>query len=191
MRMELFLLGAQFVAAAILAWACFCRLVKTDGETRREVRWSIALLLTASGLLLGAPYLPVLMPHDVHWTVGTTPEWCWLLLLVACALVHMVTAPAWYGAIPDSLQLPRRSGASNAILPALGLALALLTVLPPVPAQAEAAQSAAGENVWALAQGQGARCLSAGGCILMTSEVAESLLAAATTGAPCRRQSWL
>ena len=190
-------LGVQLLAAAILMWACFCRLVKTDADTQREVRWSIHFLFVAAGIVLGAPFLPMLMPHEALWEPLTTPAWCWLLLLVATAIVHLVTARAWFDGAPIGLDRPRRAGASNALLPAFGLVLALFVASAPQQAGAAAeklAQPEAGQDVYAMRPGTSVRCDNEGGCIIMTSEAASSLLAAAKAGVestPCKRQSWL
>ena len=52
----------QMLLAAALANSCFCRLVRTDSETIREVRLAIWFEALAAGLVLGAPVMPLLLP---------------------------------------------------------------------------------------------------------------------------------
>lgn len=189
------MLVLQLVLASALMWATFCRLVKTDGETYREARWAILFLFVAAGILLGAPFLPMLMPNSAHWEPWSTPEWCWFILLLATLIEHLVLARAWRsGHVPEGLK-PRRAGASNMVMPVL---VAVLTVVaaytPQVHAKAQAqapAQEVAGD-VAMLSPGQALECLHPTGCVGMTYEAFAVLLQAAQQAqvqAPCRRQS--
>lgn len=96
-----FMLVVQVFFAGGLAWSCFCRLVKCTPDTIREIRWTIWLQAVCAGLVMGAPFLPGLVPglHDA-WPLGTTPWWIWLCVLVASALMQWVTAKFWRPSIP-------------------------------------------------------------------------------------------
>lgn len=104
------LLGVQFVFAAGLFWSCFCRLVKTNAETIREIRLAIWLESVAAALVMGAPILPLVMPAEflghglVRWQPWTTPAWVWVVLLVAATLMQLVTAKFWRNAPPPDFQ---------------------------------------------------------------------------------------
>ena len=93
----------QMLLAAALAHSCFCRLVRTDSETIREVRLAIWFEAMAAGLVLGAPVMPLLLP-EADWEPGTTPTWIWLVLLLAAALVQIVTSRYWRGGVPVDFQ---------------------------------------------------------------------------------------
>lgn len=97
---ELYIL-LQVVLASLLAWSCFCRLVKTSARTLREIRWSIWFLGVASGLVLGAPVLPLLDPAFT-WPALTTPLVIWLLLLLAVVLVQVATSRHWRNGVPPN-----------------------------------------------------------------------------------------
>jgi len=93
----------QMVMALGLAYSCFCRLVRTDAETVREVRLAIWFEALAAGLVAGAPIVPLLVP-EITWSPGTTPRWIWLVLLVAATFVQLVTSRYWRGGIPRDFQ---------------------------------------------------------------------------------------
>ena len=93
----------QMLLAAALAHSCFCRLVRTDSETIREVRLAIWFEAMAAGLVLGAPVMPLMLP-DADWDAGTTPTWIWMVLLLAAALVQIVTSRYWRGGVPVDFQ---------------------------------------------------------------------------------------
>lgn len=94
----------QMVLALSLAVSCFCRLVRTDAETIREIRLGIWFEGVAAGLVAGAPILPWLMPDVAKWEPGMTPRWIWLTLLVAATSVQIVTARHWKHAVPGAFQ---------------------------------------------------------------------------------------
>ena len=182
-------LAVQLVLAAILMWTCFCRLVKTDSETYREVRWAILLEGVAAGMVFGAPILPLLMPREIHWRPWTTPTWVWLTLLVAVTLVQLVTARYWTGGkAPQAFQ---RAGAANAIPPggavfaALLLLVGLLASGGHALAQAPQWQRA---DVFTIAAGSTGRvsCEDADGCVLITHTALARMLEQASQQAPCR-----
>lgn len=100
---ELFIV-LQVALAGLLAWTCFCRLVKTSARTLREIRWSIWFLGIASGLVLGAPVLP-LLDDAFTWPALTTPLGLWLLLLLAMVLVQVATSRHWRARVPRDFEL--------------------------------------------------------------------------------------
>ncbi|MCY1167119.1 hypothetical protein D9M73_70760 [compost metagenome] len=93
----------QMVVALCLAYSCFCRLVRTDAETIREVRLAIWFQAMAAGLVAGAPILPLLVP-EITWRAGTTPRWIWLVLLVAATFVQVVASRYWRNGMPRDFQ---------------------------------------------------------------------------------------
>lgn len=102
------LLILQLVLGAVLMWCSFCRLVKTDNDTHREVRWAFIFELVASGLVFGAPVMPMLMPDEVSWASGETPYWVWIALLASFAFIQLTTAVHWAtGKVPQLFQRRR------------------------------------------------------------------------------------
>lgn len=93
----------QMAVASCLAYSCFCRLVRTDADTIREVRLAIWFQAMAAGLVAGAPILPLLVP-EITWRPGTTPRWIWLVLLVAGTLVQVVASRYWRKQVPRDFQ---------------------------------------------------------------------------------------
>lgn len=102
--MEWIVLTLQIILATALAWSCFCRLVKTNNRTVREVRWAITYEAIAVMTLILAPFLPLLYPY-YDWPPFTTPAFVWILLLAAAALIQIATARHWRdGQPPDFIQ---------------------------------------------------------------------------------------
>lgn len=107
--MHTLLVAAQMAFAAGLAWSCFCRLVRTDARTEREIRWAIWLQGVAAGLVLGAPILPLLVPEllghgHFKWQPWSTPVWVYVVLLISAALMQWTTAKFWRDGPPASFQ---------------------------------------------------------------------------------------
>lgn len=94
------LLLPQSAFAMALGWSCFCRLVRTDDRTIREIRLAIWFEGVAAGLVLLAPVMPLLDPVHFTWTAWSTPSWVWLVLLVAATLVQVATAHHWRDGVP-------------------------------------------------------------------------------------------
>lgn len=101
--MNAMLTGLQMLMAAGLMYSCFCRLVRTDDNTIREVRLAIWFEAVAAGMVMGAPVLPALVP-EITWQVGTTPRWIWLALLIAATLVQLATSRYWRDGVPHDFQ---------------------------------------------------------------------------------------
>lgn len=97
------LLVIQVMLAGALMWSCFCRLVKTNAATVREIRWAIWFLFVAAGLVLAAPVMP-LLDAACTWPAFTTPVWAWLVLLLAIVLVQIVTRRHWRESVPACYQ---------------------------------------------------------------------------------------
>lgn len=95
-----YLLILQTGYAAALAWTCFCRLVRTDDQTIREIRLAIWFEGVAALLVLLAPVLPILDPQTAKWQAWTTPIWVWLALLSSATLVQIATAKYWMDGVP-------------------------------------------------------------------------------------------
>lgn len=90
----------QTVAACALLYSCFCRLVRTDETTIREIRLAIWFESVAAGLVIGAPILPLVPEIPTDWAPLTTPMWVWLVLLLAATLVQVVTSKFWRDGVP-------------------------------------------------------------------------------------------
>lgn len=90
----------QMLFAGALAWSCFCRLVRVDMDTHREIRLTIWFEGMVAGLVLGAPILPFLVP-EIPWAPWTTPKWIWLSLLVAATLIQLATSKYWKTGVPE------------------------------------------------------------------------------------------
>jgi hypothetical protein len=101
--LTIFILVGQAIIGGALAWSCFCRLVRTDGNTVREIRWAIVFEAAAALFVMGAPYLPILMDHD-WWPPLTTPMWVWFTLLAAACGVQIATARYWKDGVPADFQ---------------------------------------------------------------------------------------
>jgi hypothetical protein len=170
------LLLAQLALAGMLVWTCFCRIVKTDSDTHREVRWAIVFEGLAGGLVFLAPFLPMLMPDHATWRPWRTPQWVWLTLLGSVALVQLVTAKYWAaGHAPQQFQ--RRSTIPHA---GGGVFAALLIVLAvTVHAPSAFAQDEPKLPVYPMEPGDLIRCGSVLGCVGMSVDVFEKLLAMA------------
>lgn len=176
---ELFLI-VQAALAGVLMWTCFCRLVKTDMNTEREVRWAILFEGLAAGLVFAGPWMPALMPEDMHWKVGATPAGIWLVLLLAVTLVQIVTAKFWKdGRAPQAFQ--KASAHTGLVAAAAMLAMGLLALQPePASAQAQAPdpgkwRQVDGDMVY-LPQGAEMHCNNSTGCVGFTTEGLRALL---------------
>ena len=113
MKTTMVFLILQVALALFLCWSTLCRATKTNGDTRTEVRWAMAFEGFASGLLLGAPFLPLLMPRDVHWAPFETPAEVYLVFLVAIVIVQLATAKYWRAGVPEVFQKPVERPASQ------------------------------------------------------------------------------
>ena len=176
MKTSLFL-AAQLLFAAVLMWTCFCRLVKTDDGTHREIRWAFVFEGVAAGMVFGAPFLPILMPREAHWPAYSTPAWVWMALLCAAAMVQVATARLW---LDGSAQRAYRSFPAR---PAAAFAMVLLlagSVAAPRLAFAQP-ELQPGEtpimgHAHYMATGDRVRCMHSSGCVLMTPEALKGLL---------------
>lgn len=79
---------------------CFCRLVKTDAHTVDAVVLAFWFMGMAALLLAGAPFLPLLLPAECPWTVGTTPVWVYLIFTASTLGVISTTAVHWRLGVP-------------------------------------------------------------------------------------------
>ena len=93
----------QMAIATALVYSCFCRLIRSDDRTHREIRLVIWFQAVAAGLVLGAPILPIL-DHTMHWPAWTTPVWIWFCLLFSSTLLQVVTAKYWRSGVPIDFQ---------------------------------------------------------------------------------------
>ena len=175
------LVFVQLVMASILLWSCFCRLTKTDRATHREVRWSIMLMLVTSGMLLGAPFLPELMPAEAHWKPGHTPTWIWLVFAGSVAIQQLVTMKYWRSTCPPDFQ---KDSAFSGVAAALALGIASIASFPHAALAADAAPGWEPiEDIAYLKPGEQLLCRT--GCVVFTPEALKATLAAA--GGTCGR----
>lgn len=169
MKTQLVLLFLQVAFAAMLMWSCFCRLVKTNAGTYREVRWAILLELIAAGMLLGAPFMPWLMPREVDWAPLSTPMWVWVAMLAAALVMQLVTARYWAnGEAPEHFQALGKPSTALAVLAAalvLGGGARMAHAQEPVPFAL-------------LKPGQSLTCAAPEGCIAMAGMVFQLMLQA-------------
>lgn len=181
LTMQEMLLIMQLGMALTIGWSCLCRVSKMDGDTRREVRWAMVFQAFAAGVLLGAPFLPVLMPLDFSYPALTTPDAVWVLLLVSIVVVQLVTAKYWREGVPQVFQqpAPRRKQSSGGLLLA-GLA-ALLSVFALAHSKAAAQESQTQFVPFPAGQTIQATCNHEAGCFLMTAAALGELRARAFT----------
>lgn len=189
-----FLLLTQLVLGATLMWCSFCRLVKTDRETMREVRWSFIFQMIAGGLVFGAPVMPELM-REATWEPWTTPYWVWIVLLASYSFIQLTTAVHWAsGKVPTLFQRRREGDKPTPFfngwpMAVVSVAVVLAFLIGPAVAIARAV---AGDNwrhvpgdVAFMPPGSESRCGNAAGCIVFTVEGLRSLLRQA--GGSCGR----
>lgn len=183
------MLAMQMALGAFLFWSCFCRMTKTDRDTHREVRWAFLFKGACSGILAGAPLLPILMPREATWPAYTTPTWVWLTFLLSVAIVQVVTAHHWRDGVPREFQ----RGSAVRGWPGIGLAAAAMAVGTFMFAPVHSiAQAAADEGKWRDVGGMTfmpdqseVKCESAAGCYAFTREALLQLLQKA--GGTCGR----
>ncbi len=108
-KIQVGLMVVQMLFALALVYACFCRVVKTNEETVREIRWTIWLEGVAACLMFGAPVMPELIYQfrgegPFKWQPGMTPDWVYVLMLVSATLVQLSTARFWRYGPPNDFQ---------------------------------------------------------------------------------------
>ncbi|HYE70958.1 MAG TPA: hypothetical protein VD932_05470 [Aquabacterium sp.] len=185
----------QMAMAAFLAWSCFCRVTKTNGDTRREVRWAMCFEGIAVGVVGGAPIMPWLMPRHFDYPLFTTPVLAWLVLLLSILVVQAVTAKHWAAGVPSVFQLPRASesepsGALSGGTPAFVLALLALVSLAVTSdtARAQAPDPELIVHADAMRPGAVGRCGHPSGCLVFAVDDFKALAAVLEAGsADCRR----
>lgn len=169
------LLLVQLAVAAVLLWTCLCRITRTDENTFREIRWAFVFEGFAAGLLLGAPFLPLLDPHRYRWEAGTTPWPVWLVLLVAAAAVQVSTAKHWreHGC---PVEFQRGGRPTGLALAAVLLVIGSLTAAPRM-ALAQASGEPPAVAAMVMQPGQAVRCAAAEGCVIFTHAALVATLA--------------
>lgn len=84
----------------VLMWGCFCRLARTDANTRESVRMAFWALFIAALVAFNAPWAWKL------WDVKRyIIQWTDLALLAAMTLVQVVTAHHWHAGAPLAFRL--------------------------------------------------------------------------------------
>lgn len=176
MRLQVLLI-VQLVLAAMLMWTCFCRSVKTDRDTHREVRWAILFEGIAAGLVFGAPLMPVLMPPSgnhwaPNWPAWSTPLGVWLVLLGAVTLVQLVTAKYWaQGQAPIQFQRTSAERTGGMVFAALLLMVGITSALP-----ARAQTWVDVGDATFMPPGAELKCFNATGCMAFTVEEFRAIL---------------
>lgn len=84
------LVFAQMLFAGAVCYSSFCRLVHTGRHTNWGLRWSIWFTGTAAAAVMLAPIFPLLHPKRAYWAAWTTPQWVWVVFLVAIVLAQLV-----------------------------------------------------------------------------------------------------
>lgn len=87
---------AYELLCAALFYTVFCRLVRSNNQTRRLVRLAFLVLGTVSAMGMAAP---------LAW--GLHPDWMTVALLASFLLVQVVTAIYWQDGVPITF---RRGG---------------------------------------------------------------------------------
>lgn len=89
----------NFVLSGLLFWTCFCRLVRTDGQTFWQVRAGFAVLGAVAVALMLAPFgwLAPCLP-------AVRPSVAQVSLLAAIVLVQALTARFWRDGVPCHFQ---------------------------------------------------------------------------------------
>lgn len=87
------MLAIHELLALTLLYTCFCRAVKTNGNTRRPV-------LLAFWLLSITATVCVFAPLALNWRPDTVS----ILLLLSIVVVQLVTAVYWRHGIPPEFQ---------------------------------------------------------------------------------------
>lgn len=174
---------AQLVLALAMVYSCFCRLTKTDHNTHREIRWCFVFEGACAGMLAGAPFLPLMMPREVHWQPGTTPTWIWLAFALSVWLVQVVTARYWHTGVPQAFQRTHTAPAAPLgwFAAPVVLLFAVFVGSSQVRAQAEAPQpdekwQPVDSDIAYLPQGGEAQCRTASGCVVFTAEALRQVL---------------
>lgn len=169
------LLVAQLLLAAALMWSCFCRMVRTDHDTAREIRWAFLFHFIAAGFAFSAPWLPLVMPDVGYWKPGSTPRWVWVALLGSMSVVELATAKLWLQGKAQA-----RFTRSPTLRAAFGMAtagLVALMVAAPRLSIAQAERPAPAESSMAhMAPGQRFQCTHSAGCIVLTPTALGQLL---------------
>lgn len=191
------LLLLQLVMAAVLCWSCLCRVTKTNGDTRREVRWAMVFEGGCAGLLFGAPFFPWLMPDEFDHPLGTTPTWVWLVFLFSILVVQFVTAKYWARGVPHVFQLAQEPGplpepapqGHPRMLALIAAVFAVVSLALPRTASAEAPPD--GAPLVAVPAGGVINCYASGGCVGMSAalyhQLRQALQEAAQKPVDCRR----
>lgn len=84
------------ISSAVIAYAGFCRLVKTDLNTLLPARVAI-WLLTVSAMVGGSATL--------WW--GYVPEWPSALMASSIAVLQVVSSRLWLNGVPDAYVVSR------------------------------------------------------------------------------------
>lgn len=97
---QVVLLTLQMVLSLGIFATCFCRLAKTDVNTIDAVVLTFWAKGMSALLLAGAPFLPLILPMDCQWPVGTTPDGLYLPFMLASLSVQITTAVHWRHGVP-------------------------------------------------------------------------------------------
>lgn len=84
------------VICSVLFYTCFCRLVRTNGDTHTSIRLAFVVLASASAWCLAVPLKTGVPPQDGQ-----------LIIEGAMALVQGLTAKYWRDGVPVHFQTCR------------------------------------------------------------------------------------
>jgi hypothetical protein len=88
----------------VLMWGCFCRLARSDADTRESVRMAFWLLFIVTFVAFNAPWAWRL------WEVKRyIIQWTDLAVLAAFALVQVVKVHHWHAGAPLAFRTDKRA----------------------------------------------------------------------------------
>lgn len=92
------------VICAALFYTCFCRLVRTNGDTHTSIRLAFVVLASASAWCLAVPLKS-----------GEAPTGAQLIIEAAMAIVQALTARYWRDGVPVHFQRGQRPRLANGV----------------------------------------------------------------------------
>ena len=104
MTLYAFKLTIHSLLCIVLMWSCFCRLARSDADTRESVRMAFWLLFIVAFVAFNAPW--AWLPGEVKRYII---QWTDLAVLAAFALVQVVTTNHWEAGVPLAFRTDKRA----------------------------------------------------------------------------------
>ena len=104
MTVYAFKLTIHSLLCIVLMWGCFCRLARSDANTRESVRVAFWLLFIVTFVAFNAPWAWRLLEvkrYIIQWTD--------LAVLAAFALVQVVKVHQWHAGAPLAFRTDKRT----------------------------------------------------------------------------------